>query len=93
MPTATDKLAWVEMWKMDYRRWPEKVRVLKVTDNYWLEEGQEHTNYKGGYFATPEAAFDHAAEDAERSIRDAARRKQDLATARENFFKKHRRSS
>jgi hypothetical protein len=91
-PTATTP-KWVTVWKFDWRKWPEKVRVLKVTDNYWIEEGSEHTNYKGGYFETPEAAFDHEAAELERRIKSLQRDKEQLVAKRESFFKKHRRSS
>lgn len=57
---------------------PEKVRVLPVSDDYLLVEGEEHTQWKGWFFDTVDEAYAHELADVERSLRYATDRKERL---------------
>lgn len=83
-------LEWVEVWKWDHLHWPEKVRVVKIDHDYYLEEGKTSTSYRGSYFETPEAAFDHAIDECRRRAEQYTRDKEFLERKRENFFKKNK---
>lgn len=80
----------VEMWKLGKygSLVPEKVRVLLISDQYWLEEGEEHTSYRGNFFPTAESAFDHLLRDCDEWIARQQRNKENILAARERFFSK-----
>lgn len=68
---------WIEKWRLDRMTlMPEKVRVMPVSHNYMLVEGEEHTSYSGALFNTPAEAFAHELQEAERSIRHGTERKE-----------------
>lgn len=80
---------WTTVWRLNRMNHnPEQVRVLPVGNEFVLVEGEDHTSYKGNFFATPEEAFASAEEDARRSIAYGERRIESLARARERFDKK-----
>lgn len=82
----SDTSEWAVLWRLDRVTFmPEQVRVLPVSHQYVLVEGEEHTSYRGGFFDTPEAAFKNEREEAERSIRYGTDRIQRLAKAMQRF--------
>lgn len=72
-------MKWITKWRIDRTSLlPKKVKVLPVSDQYWLVEGEEHTQYKGGFFDTVDEAYAHELADVERSLRYATDRKERL---------------
>lgn len=83
---STIDTAYVTMWRFKHgSSFPEQVRVLPVSHDYVLVEGETNTSYAGGFFDDPEKAYERAIEDEERWIRMATRRRDDLVAARERF--------
>lgn len=81
-------MEWITVWRLDrFTCNPEQVRVLPVSGNFVLPEGDDHTAYKGNFFATPEKAFAAARADAERSIKYGRDQLERLERARERFEK------
>ena len=79
---------WTTVWRLNRTTDnPEQVRVLPVSHDFVLVEGEDHTAYKGGFFPSPEAAFISAEEDAARSIRYGQERLERIARARARFEK------
>jgi len=82
-------MKWITVWKIE--RWgsmiPEQVRVLPISDGYVLEEGKEHTTYKGNFFPTPEAAFKYVQDEIDRSRRSDEDHQKRLDRARARFEK------
>lgn len=79
---------WITRWRLNRTTLlPETVTVLTVSHDYVLVQGEDHTSYVGGFFATPEEAFAHEIGDAERSIKYGMERKARVLTAQERFNK------
>lgn len=79
-------MKWKEKWRLNVvTMYPEKVRVMEVSDDYCLVEGESHTSYVGGFYNSPADAFADAYADCARSIRSANDRKGRLDGARERF--------
>ena len=75
---------WRKAWRLDKhgRLVAEEVEIMEVGKNNVLVKGDDHTSYRGNFFTTPEAAFDAAIEDDERSLRSTERRIANLKAAR-----------
>lgn len=81
-------LKWITVWRLNRITYnPEQVRVLPVSRDFVLVEGEDHTSYKGGFFDTPEKAFVAAETEAHRSIRYGTEQQERVARARERFEK------
>lgn len=80
-------ILWITRWRLNRDTlMPEQVRVAPLAnDSYVLVEGEDHTSYKGGFFDSPERAFDSAEEEQRRYIRSFEDRLQRIARARERF--------
>lgn len=84
-PKTDECVEYVEMWRLDWRKWPERVRVAKVSFEFYLVEGDEHTIYKGNFFETPEAAFGSQIEECERRIKRSTEELENLHDQRARF--------
>ena len=70
---------WIEKWRiMPGSLLAQKVRVLPVTRNYVLVEGEDHTSYDGGFFDTVEEAYAWELADVERTLRWATDTKEKI---------------
>jgi len=79
---------WVPMWRLDrFTLNPQQVNVLPVSHDFVLVEGEDHTQYRGGFFDSPEAAFASYADEIDRSRRHDEDRQQRLDRARERYEK------
>ena len=80
---------WQLAWRFD--RWgsmvPEQVEILPAGKDFVLVKGEDHTQYKGGFFSTAEAAMDHAIEEEKRSLESSKRRLANLERAKERYRK------
>jgi len=79
---------WIKRWRLNRTTMmPEEVRLLPVSQSYVLVEGEDHTSYDGGFFATPAEAFAHEIAEADRSIRWSTDRKERVLRAQDRFEK------
>lgn len=79
-------IQWRKLWRLNRVTLnPQQDRVMPVSNDFVLVEGEDHTSYRGNFFETPEKAFAHALEDAELSIRRGQQEKERLERARERY--------
>lgn len=76
-----------QMWKLNpYNYNPEKVNVYDVSGDFVIQEGEDHTTWKGNYFDSPADAFVAAFADCERSLRYAQEKKEALIRAHKRYL-------
>lgn len=75
---------WRKAWRLDRygAMIPEQVEIMDVHGDFVLVKGDDHTTYRGNFFATKEAAFDAAIAEEERFIRSSSERLERLKAAR-----------
>lgn len=63
-------MAWRKAWRVNRfgSMVPEQVEIMDAAGDFVLVKGEDHTVWRGSFFSSPEAAFDAAITEEERSL-------------------------